>query len=394
MGFEVARGWPVIGRDREGAKRALRAVTSLVANHTIIVGQSRSGKTNVARVLIEQILMWTDARIIIVDPNADFKELGFTDDAAFEPTWKKVAGAIRVASRDSQAWGINWANLSLAEMAAFLRVTPKDNFAEYRHLQRHLEFQKNSADGLGTLEAFKNSQYFQIAIGDELERYRLLLHQLSELKVWAEPGREDLDSLLAGESRAVVVDLSIDDEEVRTITAARTFEVLWRLGEQRRREFVEKKNGGWPGTLILVDEAHLFASPQAEDEDPRKRLVRERIARFADQGKKSNLYLMLVTQQPGKLHEQILAECNNRIILRMNERRSLEVLERMYGGLRGRYDGALTFEPSIGEALLEGDLLCDEVPPPAVPRAVRFLKARTRAGGVTLKNDWAEPKSL
>jgi DNA helicase HerA-like ATPase len=392
VGFRVAQGWPVMAGDVKGEQRAVRAVESLVANHTLIVGQSRSGKTNAARVLIEQILMWTEARVVILDPNADFTELSQTDDKEFERSWASVAQSVRVAAQASGAWGIKWDRLSLPEMAAFLGVTAKQEFAEYRHLRRHREFQEKSSEGLGTLESFMRSQYFQIAGGEELERYQLLLQQLSELKVWAERNREDLDSLLGKENRAVIIDLSIDDEEVRTITAARTLEVLWRLAEERRKEFVEKKITVWPGTLVVIDEAHLFAPPETEDETPRKRLVRERIARFADQGKKFNLHLMLVSQQPGKLHEQVLSECNNRVILRMSERRSLEVLERIYGGLKGRYDGALTFE--TGEALLEGDLLCDEVPPPAVPRGIRFLKASTREGGGTPKKDWAQPKSM
>ncbi len=98
---------------------------------------------------------------------------------------------------------------------------------------------------------------------------------------------------------------------------------------------------------------------------------------------------MLITQQPDKLSRRVLAECNNRVVLRMNERQSLKALENVYGGPEGRYDGALTF--NTGEALLEGALLCDEVPPP-VMRAVRFYQARTREGGGTPKTEWAEPK--
>ena len=124
---------------------------------------------------------------------------------------------------------------------------------------------------------------------------------------------------------------------------------------------------------------------------PQKRLVSERIQRFADQGKKLNLYLAVITQQPGKLHSDVLSEFNNRIILRVNERRSLKVLEETYGGFKGRYDGALTFEP--GEALIEGALLMDENPPPPGPRGVQFKPSRSREGGGTPKPDWALPRA-
>ena len=192
--------------------------------------------------------------------------------------------------------------------------------------------------------------------------------------MWAKDSNKDLDSLFAKDYRSIIVDLSLDDDQVRTLTAARTLEALWSQGEEKRKAFLRDETTSWNGTVVVIDEGHLFAPP--ETADPQKRLVSEKIQRFADQGKKLNLYLMVVTQQPGKLHPSVLSEFNNRIILRVNERRSLSALEETYGGSRGRYDGALTFEP--GEALIEGALLRDESPPASLPRGIRFKLARTR----------------
>ena len=385
--FRVADGWPL---RRATVEFQTQAVQALVANHSLIVGQSRSGKTNAARRLIEEILAWTDTEVVIFDPNADFKQLNRLgsdrSDKQFVEQWRGIQSDIKIATPGA-AWGIRWDKLSFDEMASFLRLTAKQSFAEYRHLDRHYKYEKERRN-LGTLQEFARSPYFQVAVGEELERYRLLLKELAEIKVWAQPGAtKDLDSLLAENHRVVVVDLSFDDEQVRTITAARILELLWRRGEKKRGAFFH--NGAkWVGTLVVIDEAHLFAPPSTDD--PQKQAVCARIERFADQGKKLNLYLLAVTQQPGKLHKGVLSECNNRIILRMNERLSLKVLEDTYGGIRGRYDGALTFNQ--GEALLEGALLCDEIPPPATPRGARFLRARTREGGGTPKADWARPK--
>lgn len=397
----VAGGWP---QSRVSADIQARAVQALVANHTLIVGQSRSGKTNAARRLIEEILTWTDTKIVILDPNADFKQLNILDpkfdfkhlnppgpdriDKEFLKRWRGIQSRIGIAAPDRAAWGIRWDKLSFDEMAAFLRLTPEHSFAEYRHLDRHYKYEKEKGK-LGTLQEFVNSPYFEIALGEELERYRLLLQQLNTLAVWATPGTKDFDSLFAEDNKAVVVDLSIDDEDVRTITAARTLEVLWRRGEEKRKTFL-KDGKPWAGTLVVIDEAHLFAPPATDD--LQKRAVCERIERFADQGKKVNLYLMVITQQPGKLHNGVLSECSNRIVLRVNERLSLKTLEDTYGGIPRRYDGALTFNQ--GEALLEGALLCDEIPPPAAPRGVQFLKARTKEGGGTPKTDWAQPEFI
>lgn len=390
---QIASGWPL---PRTDAKARARAVQALIANHTLIVGQSRSGKTNAARRLIEEVLMYTKTRVVILDPNADFRLLEKVSspkrEKDFADAWKTVAADLGIATPGGPAWGIHWSKLSMEEMAAFLRLTPKETFAEYRHLDRQLNYEKKmkSMTKTGSLEDFAKSQYFDIAAGEELERYQLLLQELASLNVWAKDSKQDLDSLLKKNHKVTIVDLSIDDEQVRTISAARTLEALWRQGEARRKKQLSGSRGPWIGTLVVIDEGHMFAPPHTED--PRKQLVCERIKRFADQGKKLNLFLMVITQQPGKLHPDVLSEFNNRIILRVNERQSLKVLEQTYGGISGRYDGALTFEQ--GEALIEGALLCDENPPPVDPRGVRFLMARTREGGGTPKTDWALPAGL
>lgn len=387
--FQMTEGWPL--RQASAAVKA-RAVQALIANHTLIVGQSRSGKTNAARRLIEELLTWTETRVVILDPNADFRWLAQVDDARtdaqFAGRWRQLKKRVGIVSPDAGAWGIHWGKLSLEEMAAFLRMTPKETFAEYRHLDRHFNYEKTAGKRIGSLKEFMASQYFGLAVGEDLERYRLLLQELENVNVWAEDTTKDLDSVLEADNRAVVVDLSIDDEQVRTITAARTLEALWRQGEKKRKRFLRDGSEPWLGTLVVIDEGHLFAPPQPPD--PQKRLVCNRIKRFADQGKKLNLYLLVITQQPGKLHRDVLSECSNRIVMRVNERRSLKVLEDIYGGIAGRYDGALTFEP--GEALAEGALLSDESPPPPAPRGVRFLLARTREGGGTPNADWALPR--
>jgi len=401
MGFRVARNWPDSGADKTLKDDAVEA---LLTNHTLIVGQSRSGKTQAARRILEEVLLWTDARVVVLDPNADFRFLTQPDPknhevrtGTFRDSWKQVVAGIRVAGqRPRLPWGIAWGELSQEEMAAFLGLRPKDHFSDYRHLVRHIRYERNKRSPSKfrrmTLDEFVRSGYFEIAAGEELERYRLLLDELLGLRVWA-TSSETLDSLVTAGHRAVVVDLSMDDERVRLMAAARVLGALWRLGESTRTKRLTGRRATstpWPGTVVLIDEAHMFAP--SDTPEPQKQLLRERIERFADQGKKFNLVLMLVTQQPDKLHRRILSECGNRIVLRMNERLSLGVLEQIYGGLKGRYDGSLTFEPSRGYGLIEGAVLCDEIPPPPMPRPIQFYLSRTREGGATPAKTWARPK--
>src|SRR5262249_10854814 len=180
--------------------------------------------------------------------------------------------------------------LELHEMAAFLKLTPTETFSEYQHLVRHFEFEKETRRKLGPLDQFQSSRYFQIAASEEsLERYRLRLKELSRLPVWARSGRIDLDSLLTRDYRAAVIDLSLDNPEVRAITAARALQVLWRQGEATRTQLLGRRPRKrlWRGTLVVIDEAHLFAP--ATPAAPHPRLVSERAARFCGQGTKVSL---------------------------------------------------------------------------------------------------------
>jgi|SRR5215831_15038909 len=110
-GFYVGEQWPARGVGRAAKSRAVQA---LVAGHTLIVGQSRSGKTNAARRIIEEIICWTDARVVILDPNADFRFLNEVDpklnrevpeNKHFADKWSGIATDIEIATPDGGGVG-------------------------------------------------------------------------------------------------------------------------------------------------------------------------------------------------------------------------------------------------------------------------------------------------
>jgi len=158
--FQVAAEWP---NSRVDSDSKAKSVQALIANHTLIVGQSRSGKTNAARRIVEEILTWTDTRLVILDPNADFKALKElnenlgSSDKEFAAQWRTLRPRIGIASPDGASWGIDWGKLSLEEMAAFLRFNPTETFPEYRHLDRHVKFERGN-HGLSTLKQFTESK--------------------------------------------------------------------------------------------------------------------------------------------------------------------------------------------------------------------------------------------
>lgn len=394
MEFKIAQGWPNPrhGDPDEKERAKSEAVRDFLANHTLIVGQSRSGKSTAARRIIEEVVLGTQARVVVLDPNADFVELDKVDSSAggddtFKGLWTEaMKSSCIISPRRGAEQGISWGVLSSEEQAVLLGLSPETTPLEYRAFRRHLSYEESHSTRSATLEGFRKSKFFEFSTGEDVDRYRTWLEYREGHAKWV---AADLNAVADEKTRVVVVDLSVKQESVRYMSAARVLEVLWDDGERRREELLTGDEKPWNGTIVVIDEAHLFAPPNPAD--PQRRFLAERIERFCDQGKKLNLFVILITQQPGKLNPRILAECNNRIVMRMNEQLSLRALEEAFGGDRGRYDGALTFKPSQGWALIEGALLSDTSPPEPGPRGVKFERGRTKEGGGSPSTAWVKP---
>jgi len=61
--------------------------TDLMATHTAIIAQSGSGKSFFLGRLIEELILRSKARVLILDPNSDFKKIG---EVASEELWTKA----------------------------------------------------------------------------------------------------------------------------------------------------------------------------------------------------------------------------------------------------------------------------------------------------------------
>ena len=68
--------------------------------------------------------------------------------------------------------------------------------------------------------------------------------------------------------------------------------------------------------LVVIDEAHNVCP--ADPEDPLTALATEHAVRIAGEGRKFGLYLLVSTQRPQKVHENVLSQCDNLLLMRMN----------------------------------------------------------------------------
>ncbi|HWI33604.1 MAG TPA: ATP-binding protein, partial [Lapillicoccus sp.] len=104
------------------------------------------------------------------------------------------------------------------------------------------------------------------------------------------------------------------------------------------------------------------------------RAVRDFIIQIAAEGRKFGLWLLLSTQRPSKIHAQIVSQCDNLTLMRMNSPNDLAELGDLFGFVpRGMLAQSSRFRQ--GEALVAGGF----VPAPSI---LKFRNRITQEGGV------------
>jgi DNA helicase HerA-like ATPase len=325
--------------------------------HTFLCGQSGSGKTYSLGVLLERLLMETNLRIVVLDPNSDYVRLGeaHIDDERYRDAAASVQ--VRGGSSGSDPIRVRFRDLSPAHQAGLLRLDPLDDRAEYAELLALLE-----DESIRSLEDLAESP---------AEDLKLRAHNLGidRFGIWPGPeGESLLDELVSPAGpRCLVVDLgSLGTSDEQTLTAGAVLERLWR--ERERREPV----------AIVIDEAQNVCPP--DPVNALTGLATEHAIRIAGEGRKFGLYLIVVTQRPQKIHENVLSQCDNLVLMRMNSIADLAHVAEVFSFVPpGLIDRATAFDQ--GEALAAGKIASH-------PALVRFGSRISYEGGADVAG-WA-----
>jgi hypothetical protein len=130
--------------------------------------------------------------------------------------------------------------------------------------------------------------------------------------------REKVDVLLVGDGGELPADVRSAGLLARRLIESKVSAVidLYDLPLDERRKFVGAfltslialPRGLWRPTLVMLDEAHLYA-PQGGDEVSTKAVIA-----LQAQGRKRGYCGILATQRLSKLHKDAAAECNNVLI--------------------------------------------------------------------------------
>ena len=341
--------------------------------HTFLCGQSGSGKSYSLGVVLEQLLLETDLRIVILDPNSDCARLPVVRpgaDRALAARWRDLAPGIAVRAAADDGTGslhMGFFGLDARIKAAVAGLDPVRDRQEYGTL---LDLVADQAAGRPLdelLELLSSGSDEERALGTRIRNLGLL-----DWSVWSRgrDGRGLLEDLDADDWRCLVVDLgSLPSAEERTLVAASALKRLWQRRGDRRP------------VLVVIDEAHNVC-PQAPA-DALGRLATDMAVRIAAEGRKFGIYLLVSTQRPQKVHENVLSQADNLILMRMNSSGDLAYL----AGLFSFVPPSLIEEAAglrLGEAVVAG-----KVTP--YPVLARIGGRVAEEGGGDVPASWARP---
>jgi hypothetical protein len=341
--------------------------------HTFLCGQSGSGKTYSLGLLLERLLAETTLRVVILDPNSDYVGLPRLREGAdpeLAARYSRVPSEVAVwrnGPGGSHPLKLRFADLDGATQAAVLDLHPIRDRDEYAALNDLLGARVEGKPLITGAEQLLHAE----TPGARALGLRAANLGVFDWTVWGPEDRSLVEDLRAPSARCTVVDLgSLDTLQEQRLVARAVLSTLW-----------ESKASRVP-CLVVVDEAHNICP--ADPPDRLSTLATDVAVQIAAEGRKYGLYLLTSTQRPNKVHENVVSQCDNLVLMRMNSQADLADLSRTFSFVpEGLMRGATSFR--MGEALVAGKVL---------PQAayVRMGQRVSEEGGADVPTTWATPR--
>jgi uncharacterized protein len=355
--------------------------------HTFLCGQSGSGKTFALGVILERLLLETELKIIILDPNSDFvrldrirslAEVNRTSSREVSPEsyegiserYRLVVPGLKIvrpapyAEHPSNLLRVRFSDLERHEQGLVLDMDPLRDREEFNAYRRAIE-------GLSS-DRYSLAQVRDVVVGQFSEEARQLGLRMENLGVaewslWAGADESSLIDLLAEDWRCLVVDSgTLASPAEQSIVAMALFGYLWRHRHERQP------------VLLVIDEAHNICPH--EPSDNLEAALTSHAIRIAGEGRKFGLYLLVATQRPSKIHANVLSQCDNLILMKMNSTSDLELISQIFSQSPPSF---LDESPQFaqGECLLAGKIV-------QTPTFGGFEERYSEEGGTDVPTAW------
>lgn len=357
--------------------------------HTFLCGQSGSGKTFALGIVLEQLLLKTDLRMVIIDPNSDFIQFDrvrpldevnrFHTNPLSAEAYAELAARYRQAAAEltifrpavlatgsEQALRVRFGDLSPREQGTVMNLDPLEDREEFNAFWRIIDrFGHQSYSWDEVRDAIGRDYTAQVRhLGLRIENLGI-----AGWEVWSPPGEPSLlDALRQDDWRGLVLDIGALGSSIeKSVVANATLTHLW---QQRNRR---------QPLLIVIDEAHNLCP--REPANDMQAISTEAVIRIAGEGRKFGLYLLLASQRPSKIHSNVLSQCENLLLMRMNSHTDLAHLASILSQVPpSLVEQATKF--GIGESLLAGRIVKN-------PIFAKFEGRLSMEGGGDIPTTWA-----
>ncbi|MEM0158685.1 MAG: ATP-binding protein, partial [Thermoplasmataceae archaeon] len=335
--------------------RVMVSVKGLM-RHLAILAQTGAGKSHAAAVLMEELLK-KGASIIVLDPHADYALMRQSDESFRYRGYIQVFRTQLSTGRyDAFQKGIvrdftlRFSDLEPDDLAEIMDV--RENWT---NLRKAITEAYESMSGAKDFDDFLRSVK---SLDSEENRHLLArIRLLGKVRNIFGTKTTTIDEYLRP-GHMTVLDLTGMDQFLANYFSYRVLREIYQAK-------VEGKND--LPVFIFVEEAHNFIPPGANT------LISQMIRRIAGEGRKFGMFLVVITQRPGKIEQDVLSQCNSEIVLRItnpiDQRSILESGEEIS-------QWVIDDLPSLstGEAILVGPFV-------RIPVNVKIRERHTREGG-------------
>lgn len=359
----------------------------MMSTHFAILAGTGAGKSYLARVIIEELMMpYNGAAICIFDPHGEYKTLddinkssefriNSTDSSQYKPKVQvlQLGENLSINVNDLDIGELKTLlynpsekmELSLSKAVMHVKNMNKGNFS-YKALRKYIDDEKEFAEESGNKSDSLSSL---TAISWRLHK------RFDKSKIFKDDGGSSLSSIFEP-GVCTVIDLSSADEEEQQVLAAVLLNKVFKARMEATRRLGTSDGQAdneisYP-VFALLEEAHRFA-PQGDSE----KLSNSVLRKILGEGRKFGVGVGLITQRPGKLDQNVLSQCMSQFILRIVNPIDQESLKQ---GVEAAGRDLLKELPSLskGQVIVSGSCV-------RTPVLIKVRKAKTRHGGETLK---------
>lgn len=324
--------------------------------HLAILAQTGAGKSNSAAVIMEELIK-KGASIIVLDPHADYVLMRKTEEGSFFQDSIKIFRTPLSTGRYSgdgeglvDKFVINFQDLEAEDLCDIMDIKE-----EWTNLRKVVEDATNIPGSRRDINAFLSA--IDSLPNEDRSRIAGRARLLKKIKEIFGPKTTSTTEYLSP-GQLTILDLSGMDQFVANYFSYRVINDIY-----------ERKSSGEYSTpvFLVIEEAHNFVPPMSRWH------ISSMIKKIASEGRKFGIFLIVITQRPGKIDQDVLSQCNSEIVMRitnpLDQRAVLESGERIS-------ENIIQDLPSlnVGEAIITGEFT-------RIPCIIKVRKRETLEGG-------------